>query len=158
MTKQANIGLDSKNTKEIKNLLGIYLADLHVLAAKTKAFHWNIIDINFFALHEKLDDHYDALQESIDDTAERIRAIGETTPVTLKTYLEATQLQEVSDLVNGKEMFGNLLEDYEIIIKFIRESIPHVIEKYGDESTGDFLIGEMAKHEKTAWMIRSMIV
>lgn len=158
MSKQANIGLEPKSTKEIKNLLGIYLADLHVLAAKTKAFHWNIIDANFFSLHGKLDDHYDALQESIDDTAERIRAVGEITPVTLKTYLETTQLEEVSDLVNGKEMFQNLLADYETIIKFIRETIPQVIEKYSDEGTGDFLISEMAKHEKTAWMIRSMIV
>lgn len=157
MSKQANIGLKPEKTKEIATILGVYLADLHVLAAKTKAFHWNIIDSNFFALHEKLDDHHNGLQESIDDTAERVRAIGELSPVTLKHYLEITQLKEISDLQGGNEMFKNLLEDYEIIIRYIRDSLSKVIEDCSDEATGDFLIGEMAKHEKTAWMIRSMV-
>lgn len=153
-----NTGLTKENTQKLKELLGLYLADLHVLAAKTKAFHWNIIDVQFYALHEKLDEHYDALQESIDDTAERIRAVGEMTPVTLKHYLEVTQLKEVSDLTSGSDMFKNLLTDYETIIRYIRASINVAIEECGDEATGDFFIGEMAKHEKTAWMIRSMIV
>lgn len=157
MENNTHIGLSNESTKEIARILGVYLADLHVLAAKTKAFHWNIIDANFFSLHEKLDDHHEALSSSIDDTAERIRSIGELTPVTLKRYLETTQLTEVDHLVAGEEMFKNLLSDYETIITYLRTSIPTVIDECGDEATGDFLIGEMAAHEKTAWMIRSMV-
>jgi starvation-inducible DNA-binding protein len=157
MNNVAHIGLNPEFTQKTKDILGIYLADLHILAAKTKAFHWNIIDANFFALHEKLDEHHEALGESIDDTAERIRAIGEISPVTLKQYLEITQLQEVTGLFSGQEMFKNLLNDYEIIIRYIREQIPVIAEQHGDDATADFLISEMAKHEKTAWMIRAMV-
>lgn len=153
----AHIGLQKEHTEKIKDVLGVYLADLHVLAAKTKAFHWNIIDKNFYVLHEKLDEHYDALQESIDDSAERIRSIGEMTPVTLKHYLETTQLKEVDGLTDGMEMFKHLLSDYETIIRYIRKSIDVIIEDCNDEATGDFLIGEMEKWEKTSWMIRSMV-
>ena len=155
--KNVNTGLTPEATKKLKEIIGVYLADLHILAAKTKAFHWNIEDVNFFSLHEKLDEHYDALQESIDDSAERIRAVGEKSPVTLKHYLEVTQLSESEDDMNAQEMFTSLLNDYETIIRYLRAHITVAVEECGDEATGDFFIGELAKYEKTAWMIRSMV-
>lgn len=156
MNEKINIGLEGSSRKATTDLLDVYLSDLHVLAAKIKAFHWNIIDNNFFSLHEKLDDLHEPILESIDDTAERIRSLGVLAPTTLKHYIETSQLEEKADVTDASEIFKTLLQDYEAVIRHLRASIPKVIDENGDEATGDFLIGEMAALEKTAWMIRSM--
>lgn len=156
MNKKINIGLEESSRKATAELLDVYLSDLHVLAAKIKAFHWNIIDKNFFSLHEKLDDLHEPILESIDDTAERIRSLGVLTPTTLKHYIETSQLEEKAGVTDAAEMFQTLLSDYETIIRHLRSAIPVAIDDNRDEATGDFLVGEMAALEKTAWMIRSM--
>lgn len=158
MNEKVNIGLEPESREAVARILDVYLSDLHVLAAKVKAYHWNIIDVQFFSLHEKLDDIHEELLSSVDDTAERIRAVGVLTPVTLKHYLETSQLSEDGPATEAGAMFDDLQNDYETIIRYIRESIPKVVDEYGDEATADFLIGEMADLEKTAWMIRSMNV
>jgi starvation-inducible DNA-binding protein len=78
------------------------------------------------------------------------------TPTTLKHYIEASQLEEKPHVTDATEIFQTLLRDYETVIQYLRTSIPVVIDENGDEATGDFLIGQMADLEKTAWMIRSM--
>ena len=77
--------------------LNLYLANLNVLYRKVQNYHWNIVGAGFFAVHEKLEEYYDAINEQIDDVAERILSIGGRPLGTLKDYLEITTIKEAEN-------------------------------------------------------------
>src|SRR5690606_28829488 len=52
------------------------LANEFSLFTKTLNYHWNVTGPHFLAIHKFLDDHYHSLLEVMDETAERIRALG----------------------------------------------------------------------------------
>ncbi|GGC41355.1 DNA starvation/stationary phase protection protein [Parapedobacter defluvii] len=152
----AQIGITEKNRAEVAKVLGILLADEFVLYTKTRNAHWNVEGPDFHSVHVYFEELYDELAEWVDEVAERIRSIGHYAPASLKTFLELTHLTELNAKGNNSKGFiGELVQDHEAIITYIRESIDKVSEAYKDEGTADFLTGIMEKHEKTAWMLRS---
>ncbi|NJL14061.1 MAG: DNA starvation/stationary phase protection protein [Microscillaceae bacterium] len=108
------------------------------------------------AYHEMLDEQAEVLEEMIDETAERIKALGGHAFGSLKEYLELSQLAEhLSTGTHATTMLAELRDDYEILIRFLRENIGKIGNHYQDEGTADFLTGQMEKHEKTAWFLRA---
>lgn len=98
------------------------------------------------------------MSDDVDDIAERIRSLGYKTPTSLIEFQKNSQLEEhPEEYPTAISMASNLLNDHETIIRTIREKITDVGAKFGDVGTEDFLIGLMEKHEKTAWMIRSIL-
>ena len=73
--------------------LNLYLANLNVLYRKVQNYHWNIVGTAFFSVHAKLEEYYDALNEQIDDVAERILSIGGRPLGTLKDYLAVSTIK-----------------------------------------------------------------
>ena len=136
-------------------MLGRLLADEHVLYVKTRNFHWNVTGLDFGALHELFEKQYDALADSIDEIAERIRMLGGVAPGSMKEFLKLARLDEQpgGKLEAGK-MIAALLSDHETVIRALREAI-EVADGAGDAGTNDFLTGLLEDHEKTAWMLRA---
>ncbi len=136
-------------------MLGRLLADEHVLYVKTRNFHWNVTGLDFGALHELFEKQYDALADSIDEIAERIRMLGGVAPGSMKEFLKLARLDEQpgGKLEAGK-MIAALLSDHETVIRALREAI-EVADSAGDAGTNDFLTGLLEDHEKTAWMLRA---
>lgn len=151
-----SIGLTDEQRAVVVTDLKQHLANLQVLANKTQGFHWNVQDKNFPMLHETFEEQYNELQPMIDDTAERIRALGDCAPADLATYAEMARLSSASDLTNRDEMFAQLLADYELIIKTLREYESHAGDN-NDEGSADFFIEHLRAFEKKAWMIRSSL-
>jgi starvation-inducible DNA-binding protein len=150
-----NLGLSSKAREAVIEALSVLLADEHVLYVKTRNFHWNVTGAHFGPLHALFEGQYDALAESIDEIAERIRALAGIAPGSMAEFLKLARLVENS----GKppkdiEMIARLLADHESIIRSLRTAIA-LAGKHGDEGTADFLTGLMEAHEKTAWMLRA---
>ena len=152
---KTNIGIKEKDTSAVAEILNKLLADHNVLYTKTRNAHWNVVGPDFHAQHLFFETIYDALAETIDEIAERVRAIGHFAVGSLKEFLELTQLSEEKPAKNDSQSYIKaLLNHFESVIISIRGDLDK-IEKTGDAGTEDFLVGIMEAHEKTAWMLRS---
>ena len=152
---KTNIGIKEKDTAAVAEILNKLLADHNVLYTKARNAHWNVVGPDFHAQHLFFETIYDALAETIDEIAERVRAIGHYAVGSLKEFLELTQLSEEKPAKNDSQSYIKaLLNDFESVIISIRGNI-ETVEKHGDAGTEDFLVGIMEAHEKTAWMLRA---
>ncbi|MCA5004648.1 Dps family protein [Sphingobacterium bovistauri] len=152
---KTNIGIKEKDTAAVTAILNKLLADHNVLYTKARNAHWNVVGPDFHAQHLFFETIYDALAETIDEIAERVRSIGHYAVGSLKEFLDLTQLSEDKPTKNDSQSYIKaLLNDFESVIISIRGDLEKV-EKTGDAGTEDFLVGIMEAHEKTAWMLRS---
>lgn len=151
-----NIGIEMADRNSVANMLGLLLADEHVLYIKLRNYHWNVTGAHFKPLHELFEEQYTALAEHIDDIAERIRILGFLTPGSMDEFKRMSRLEETSHL-NGdaQKMLENLLLDHEAIIQILRHDLEVADKEHNDMVTSDFLTGLMEAHEKMAWMIRA---
>lgn len=153
MASSEGLGIDRKKAEEIIRILSDILANEFVLYVKARNYHWNVVGMNFIELHKLFEKIYEELNEFVDDIAERIRTLGGHPPSTLKEFLELAKLKEhPGTYPDAKTMIKNLLEDHEFIIKEIRS----VVDK-ADIGTADLLTEILRSHEKTAWMLRSLL-
>ena len=146
--------LDRPTCSQISQELSILLADTYLLYVKSQNFHWNVIDPRFHSLHEFFEEQYKELAEAVDLIAERIRALGEKAPGSMREYLELSRLEESLTTLHADEMLKGLFHDHESIIQWLRSEIDHTA-KIGDQGTSDLCIERLRVHEKTAWMIKS---
>lgn len=155
---QLNIGLTEEQRHGVIDLLNSDLADLYLLLIKTKKYHWDVVGPQFRTLHQLWEEHYNALTENIDATAERVRSLGGYPLGTAAGFIQYSSIKEhPNDLPNANEMVNRLVQDHEQVIRNLREHIDQCGEKYHDEGTADFLTGLMEQHEEMAWMLRSFI-
>jgi starvation-inducible DNA-binding protein len=153
-----NIEVSAENLKEVAILLNTLLSDEYLLYTKTRNAHWNIQGKNFNELHKFFESQYDVLDTIIDDTAERIRALGHFALGSLKDFLAVTRLSEQNDdFTDQDHIIQTLLEDHESIIRSLRKGITLVADECKDLGTADFITGVMEKHEKMSWMLRSYL-
>jgi len=154
---KANIGLSDKNSKEVAGILNKILADEYLLYTKTRNYHWNTEGSNFMEMHLFFENQYNAIDESIDEIAERVRQIGHYAQGRLTDFLKQSQLVEQEYTSDQKKQIKNLLDDHEAIIRFLRLHIDIFTDKYKDAGNADFITGLMEKHEKMAWFLRSYL-
>jgi len=151
-------GISRENLKKIANILNDDLADEYVLLTKTRNYHWNVEDSRFNDLHKFFEEQYELIAASVDEIAERVRALGGKTRATLKEFINSSQIgEDVGSFPDADTMLGNLLSDHETIIKTLRKNIKEC-QDLNDEGTANFLTDKMEEHEKIAWMLRSFIV
>ena len=150
------IGINQENLTEVAHTLTKVLADEFVLYTKTRNAHWNVEGPDFYSKHTFFENQYEQLDETMDEVAERIRALEHYAPATLKQFLQLTHLTESSREKNDSTGFvKELLADHESIIIFLRENINRFANELHDTGTSDFITGLMETHEKMAWMLRS---
>lgn len=153
-----NIGLTEEQRQGVIELLNRDLADAYLLLIKTKKYHWDVVGPQFRTLHELWEEHYEALTESIDNCAERVRALGGYPVGTAEGFLQLTSIKEhPGDIPTAAEMVSRLVNDHEQLIRNLREHIDRCSQEFHDEGTTDFLTGLMEQHEEMAWMLRSFI-
>lgn len=153
----AGIGLQESSRKGVLALLALTLADEYVLYTKTRNFHWNVTGFHFDALHKFFEAQYQSLDDVVDATAERSRALGGRALGSMKEFLGKARLAE-SPAVALKEdaMLAELLADHEALIRSLRKDVDEA-DRLGDQGTADFLTGLLKSHEKMAWMLRSFV-
>lgn len=155
-TYQIDIGIPDKMRKEIAEGLSRLLADSFSLYLTTHNFHWNVTGPMFQTLHVMFEEQYTELWNSLDNIAERIRSLGHTAPGTFSQFSKLSSIDETTGVPKAKEMVRILVEGHEAVAKTAR-SIFDVAEEGGDESTLDLLTQRLQIHEKTAWMLRSLL-
>lgn len=155
---EPEIGLDEKSRRGVVDILNQLLADEYVLYTKTRNFHWNVVGPHFDALHKFFEAQYDELEETIDEVAERARALGGRAAGSLAEFLELTRLQEAGrKAIDSDSMLLALADDHEKIIRGLRVALEICAERFSDAGTSDFLTGLMEQHEKMAWMLRAHV-
>jgi starvation-inducible DNA-binding protein len=156
--RKINIGLTEEQRQGVINLLNQDLADAYVLLVKTKKFHWDVVGPQFRSLHQIWEEHYQALTETIDAVAERVRALGGYPVGTLEGFLKiATLKEEAGTVPTATGMVARLVDDHEQVIRNLRDHVDQTGEQFHDQGTSDFLTGLMEGHEQMAWMLRSFI-
>ena len=151
-----DIGITAKDRKEIADGLSHLLADTYTLYLKTHNFHWNVTGPMFNTLHLMFETQYTELALAVDTIAERIRALGHPAPGSYKDFAQLSSIKEASGVPEAKTMIKQLVEGQEAVVRTARKIFP-VAEKASDEPTCDLLTQRMQTHEKTAWMLRSML-
>lgn len=153
---QVNIGIEDKDRKEIAEGLSRVLADSYTLYIKTHYYHWNVTGPMFQTLHNMFEEHYTELATAVDDIAERIRALGHFAPGTYTEFKELTSIPEDEKVPEAKTMIKNLVEGHEAVVRTSRKVMKDAGE-VNDEGTLDILTQRISLHEKTAWMLRSLL-
>lgn len=151
-----DIGINQADRKELAEGLSRVLADTYTLYLKTHNYHWNVTGPMFQTLHLMFETQYTELAVAVDDLAERIRSLGYPAPGTYKAYAELSSIKEEEGVPSAKEMITSLVEGQEAVVKTARALYP-TVEKASDEATGDLLTQRIQLHEKTAWMLRSLL-
>ncbi|KFZ36989.1 hypothetical protein HR45_13165 [Shewanella mangrovi] len=153
---QINIGIDQANRQEIAAGLNKVLADTYSLYLKTHSFHWNVTGPMFNSLHQMFEDQYTELAGAVDVIAERVRALGERALGSYSAFAAVTGIKEDSGVTDATQMIQELLEGQEVIIRNARNLYP-LVNQANDEATADLLTQRIQLHEKTAWMLRSLL-
>lgn len=153
---ELNIGIGKKERKDITAGLSRLLADSYTLYLKTHNFHWNVEGPMFNTLHIMFMEQYTEMWNALDLIAERIRALGHYAPGSYKQFSDLTSIEESDKVPNAHDMLKQLLNGHEAVARTAREIFP-AAEKGSDEGTLDLLTQRIQLHEKTAWMLRSML-
>ena len=151
-----DIGIPESNRKEISQGLSHLLADTYTLYLKTHNYHWNVTGPMFQTLHLMFEQQYNELALAVDAIAERIRALGFTAPGTYGQYVKLATIKEEDHIPKAQEMIANLVIAHETVARTCRSVFPPA-EKGSDEATLDLLTQRIQLHEKTAWMLRSLL-
>jgi starvation-inducible DNA-binding protein len=151
-----NIGIPDKDREKIAFGLSRLLADTFSLYLKTHNFHWNVEGPMFNTLHLMFMEQYTELWNALDAIAERIRALGYPAPGTYAEFSKLSSIPETDGVPDAMQMVRLLVAGHEAVTRTARGAFP-AAEKGGDESTADLLTQRLQVHEKTAWMLRSLL-
>lgn len=151
-----NIGLSDDERKNIAEGLSRLLADTYTLYLKTHNFHWNVTGPMFSTLHTMFEEQYTELAAAVDLIAERIRALGVPAPGTYKEYGRLSSIKETEGVPSAEDMIRLLVEGQETVTRTARE-VFKLAEQANDQPTADLLTQRMQVHEKTAWMLRTLL-
>ncbi len=151
-----NIGINEQDRQDIANGLSKLLADTYTLYLKTHNFHWNVTGPMFQTLHLMFETQYTELALAVDLIAERIRSLGVYAPGTYKQFAALSSINEEDGIPKAQDMIRLLVEGQESVVRTAR-SLYDVVEKANDEATADLLTQRIQLHEKTAWMLRSLL-
>ena len=151
-----NIGIEESDRREIAEGLSKLLADTYTLYLKTHNFHWNVTGPMFQTLHLMFEQQYNELALAVDLIAERIRALGFPAPGTYKEFAKLSSIKEDEGVPGAEEMIRLLVDGQEAVVRTARSVFP-IVDEANDEPTADLLTQRMQVHEKTAWMLRSLL-
>jgi starvation-inducible DNA-binding protein len=151
-----DIGISEADRKAITDGLSRLLADTYTLYLKTHNYHWNVTGPMFQTLHLMFETQYNELALAVDLIAERIRALGAPAPGSYREFAELSSIAEDTDRPDATEMIRRLVKGQEAVARTARSVFP-VAEQANDEPTADLLTQRLQVHEKTAWMLRSLL-
>jgi starvation-inducible DNA-binding protein len=151
-----DIGIKASDRQKIVRGLSALLADSYTLYLMTHNFHWNVTGPQFNTLHQMFMTQYSEQWTALDLIAERIRALGYPAPGTYKDFVKLASVKEVDGVPAATDMVRLLVSAQEATARTARKLFP-VVEAANDQPTADLLTQRLEVHEKTAWMLRSLL-
>ena len=137
--------------------LNKYLANLSVEYIKLHNLHWNVVGINFKAIHEYLEGLYDGVSASLDAVAELLKMHEEVPLASLKEYLAVSNIEELPSVeVKGKEALEVVLKDFQSF-KALGESIRLEADEENLYDVVSAMEGDLEQFNKAIWFIKAML-
>ncbi len=154
---QIDIGIGEKDRAAIAGGLSKLLADTYTLYLTTHNFHWNVTGPMFNTLHAMFMAQYTELWNAVDPIAERIRSLGHPAPGSYAQYGKLSSIPDApAEPPKAMEMVRILVEGHEAVARTAR-GVFALAAKADDQPTADLLTQRLDVHEKTAWMLRSLL-
>lgn len=151
-----DIGIKANDREKIAEGLSHLLADTYTLYLKTHYFHWNVTGPMFNTLHLMFETQYTELALAVDEIAERIRSLDVYAPGTYSQFAKLSSIKESDGIPDANEMIKELVDGHEAVCRTARKVFP-AANKADDEATADLATQRLQLHEKTAWMLRSLL-
>jgi starvation-inducible DNA-binding protein len=155
-TLAIDIGISARDREKIAKGLSALLADSYTLYLMTHNFHWNVTGPDFNSLHLMFMGQYTEQWTALDLIAERIRALGHPAPGTYREFVKLASIKEVEGVPKATDMVRHLVAAQEATARTARELFP-LVSAANDQPTADLLTQRLEVHEKTAWMLRSLL-
>ncbi len=151
-----DIGISENEREKIARGLSALLADSYSLYLMTHNFHWNVTGPQFNTLHQMFMVQYTEQWTALDLIAERIRALGHPAPGTYKAFVKLASIKEVEGVPKATDMIRLLVDAQEATARTGRKLFK-LVNAANDQPTADLLTQRLEVHEKTAWMLRSLL-
>ena len=154
-----DIGISGGDRKKIAEGLSRFLADSFTLYLKTHNFHWNVTGPMFNTLHTMFEAQYNEQWVALDETAERIRALGFNAPGSYAEFIRLSSIAEepgLTDTADWREMVRQLVVGNEAVARSARKVLK-TADNGGDDPSVDLMTQRLQVHEKNAWMLRSLL-
>lgn len=151
-----DIGISDTDRARIAEGLSGLLADSYTLYLMTHNFHWNVTGPQFNSLHLMFMGQYTEQWNALDVIAERIRALGHPAPGSYKEFVKLATIEEVEGVPKATDMVRHLVAAQEATARTARKLFP-LVDAANDQPTADLLTQRIEVHEKTAWMLRSLL-
>ncbi len=136
--------------------LKVILANTYQLQLKTQNYHWHVKGVNFKPLHDLFEEQYTILFEAVDEVAERIRILGETTPATFSEFNQLKTLEDGKSDYCAKEMLEDLYQDHQTMTQLLSECLEKASSQ-NDEGSVALISERIASHEKMAWFLKTSV-
>ncbi len=156
LERPMDTGIAESSRIEVVAGLSRFLADSYTLYLKTHHFHWNVTGPQFNDLHAMFMVQYTELWTAVDLIAERIRSLDAPAPGTYREFAALTSIPESQGVPRAMDMVRQVKEGHETCCRTIRQVFP-IAGKANDQATLDLLTQRLVLHEKTAWMLRSLL-
>jgi starvation-inducible DNA-binding protein len=150
------IGIAERDRERLARELSRLLADSYSLYLKTHNFHWNVKGPLFQTLHLMFEEHYTELATAVDEIAERIRSLGHPAPGSYGAFARLTSIPDTDGVPSATQMIRLAVEGHETVVRTARDVVA-VAEEVNDQATADLATQRLQIHEKTAWMLRSLL-
>jgi starvation-inducible DNA-binding protein len=121
---------------------------------KAHYFHWNVEGIHFRELHDLFGTIYEEVYGSIDDFAEKIRALGAYAPGSNSRFSMLSRIEDETDVLPAEQMVVELLQDSDNMVKIIKK-VYDIAEAAGEHGFSNFLAERMDAHRKHSWQLRA---
>lgn len=158
-SQDVDIGITTGDRRKIAEGLSRFLSDSFTLYLKTHNFHWNVTGPMFNSLHVMFETQYTEQWNALDETAERIRALGFNAPGSYAEFIRLSSIPEEPGLTEApdwREMVRQLTVGNEAVARTARKVLK-MADDAGDDPTVDLMTQRLQTHEKYAWMLRSLL-
>jgi starvation-inducible DNA-binding protein len=140
--------------KPLQAALKIVFANAYIMYFKSHTYHWNVEGPSFSMLHDFFGMLYEEIYDSIDTTAEHIRATQEYAPLSLADVLKAGTIKEDTSIPSTIEMIKNLLKANDEMINSWNVTFK-LAESNNDQGLINYIAERLDIHAKHGWMLRS---
>jgi len=142
--------------EELQKAAKIGFASEFSFYLKAHNFHWNVEGIDFYEYHKLFEGIYQEVLDSIDDFAEKLRALGTYVPASHSAFTMLSQIPDENHLLPKESMVQELLQDNEKLIKVLK-LVYDLAEQAGEHGFSNFLAERMDAHRKHGWFLRASL-
>lgn len=154
--KTNDIGLEIKESKVLVEKLNDLLANYQVYYQNLRNFHWNVSGPNFFELHAKFEELYNAANLAVDETAERILTLGARPLSSYQEYIETATIKEAKEIIEPTKMVETVKSNLNTLLQLERETL-EAAESSNDEGTASLMSDYITAKEKVVWMLSAYL-